>query len=85
MYVVYHIASTQAIKWFDTAAGAKRSRTCSNRNAGKEAYAYTDAETYRAKIVTKKVVKNLMSGKDVVIDSNTPLCCDPSSETYHSM
>ena len=31
-----------------------------------------------------KEVNNLMSGKSVVIDVNTPLCCDPSSETYWS-
>lgn len=33
---------------------------------------------------TKKVT-NLMSGKEVEIASDTPLCCDPSSETYWSM
>lgn len=32
-----------------------------------------------------KIVKNLMTGKDVEIASNTPLSCDPSSETYWSM
>jgi hypothetical protein len=34
---------------------------------------------------TTKTVKSLMSGKDVEIALNTPLCCDPSSETYWSM
>ena len=33
----------------------------------------------------KKKVRNLMSGEEVEIDSDTPLCCDPSSETYWSM
>lgn len=33
----------------------------------------------------QKVVKNLLSGAEVVIPKDTPLCCDPSSETYHSM
>jgi hypothetical protein len=33
----------------------------------------------------QKVVKNLMTQKEVVIDKDTPLCCDPSSETYWSM
>jgi hypothetical protein len=33
---------------------------------------------------TKKV-QNLMTGKEVEIPYNTPLCCDPSSETYWSM
>ena len=30
-------------------------------------------------------VKNLMTGADVTIAADTPLCCDPSSETYWSM
>lgn len=33
---------------------------------------------------TKKV-KNLMNGKELEIDVNTPMCCDPSTETYWSM
>lgn len=32
-----------------------------------------------------KVVRSLMSGKEVVIRKDTPLSCDPSSETYWSM
>lgn len=32
-----------------------------------------------------KTVTNLMSGKKVEIPLDTPLCCDPSSETYWSM
>lgn len=32
-----------------------------------------------------KVVQNLLSGQDCIIPKDTPLCCDPSSETYHSM
>jgi hypothetical protein len=35
--------------------------------------------------VPMKTVKNLMSGKEIQIPANTPLCCDPSSETYWSM
>ena len=35
--------------------------------------------------VKMKTVKNLMSGLPVEIAENTPLCCDPSSETYWSM
>lgn len=37
---------------------------------------------YAPKFIT---VKNLMSGKDVQIAADTPLCCNPSSETYWSM
>lgn len=32
-----------------------------------------------------KIVKNLMTGKEIEIDSDTPRCCDPSSELYWSM
>ena len=32
-----------------------------------------------------KTVKNLMTGKDIQIASDTPHCCDPSSETFWSM
>jgi len=34
---------------------------------------------------TMKTVKNLMSGKDVQIEYDTPRCCDPSSELYWTM
>ena len=33
----------------------------------------------------QKVVTSLMSNQQVVIDKDTPLCCDPSTETYWSM
>ena len=37
---------------------------------------------YHSTMVT---VKNLMTGKEVEIDSDTPWCCNPASETYWSM
>jgi hypothetical protein len=30
-------------------------------------------------------VKNLMTGKDVQIEADTPWCCNPASEAYWSM
>ena len=33
----------------------------------------------------KKTVKNLMTGKEIKIDADTPNCCNPASETYWSM
>ena len=33
----------------------------------------------------KKTVKNLMSGKEIQIDADTPHCCNPATETYWSM
>ena len=32
-----------------------------------------------------RTVINCLTGKPVEIAHDTPLCCDPSSETYHSM
>lgn len=90
-YIVYHIISTQIIKEFNTHGGAKRSTTCMNRNARKDEnvtvdpYAFMNNEDYRKYVVKRIKVKNLISGAEVEIDSNTPLCCDPSSETYWSM
>lgn len=83
-YIVYHRASTQMLKIFSLESAAKRSKTCMNRNAGSDQYAYVQEDTYYKEIVKTKKVKSLMTGKEVEIPSNTPLCCDPSSETYWS-
>jgi hypothetical protein len=83
-YVVYHKASTVIIKEFALESSAKRSATCMNRNAGDVYYTYADRETYERRVVYRKTVKNLISGQDVEIDSNTPRCCDPSTEAYWS-
>jgi hypothetical protein len=84
-FVVYHITSTQMIKMFNKESAAKRSRTCMNRNAGKDAYAVATMESYETDIVKMKKVKNLMTGEEVEIPSNTPRSCDPSSEMFWSM
>ena len=34
---------------------------------------------------TMKTVTNLMTGKEIEIERDTPRCCDPSSELYWSM
>jgi hypothetical protein len=47
---------------------------------------YPKAEGYRIIYYpSNKVVKNLMTGKEVTIPTDTPRCCDPSSELYWSM
>ena len=84
-YIVYHIASTQKLKEFNSKSSAKRSATCMNRNAKGLKYSYASEHTYHNSIVTTKKVVNLMSGKEIEIPSNTPRCCDPSSELYWSM
>jgi hypothetical protein len=84
-YIVYHIKSTVAMKGFVLESAAKRSRTCMNRNAGSEEYAYAAEDTYYSQVVKTKKVRNLMSGEEVEIASNTPHHCDPSTESYWSM
>jgi hypothetical protein len=99
MFVVYHKVSTQQIKVFAKESDAKRSTTCMNKKAKTldalsvargnksmlDVYAYTDMENYSKNVVYTKTVKNLISGKEIEIPSNTPYCCDPSTETYWSM
>ena len=34
---------------------------------------------------TMKTVTNLMTGKEIQIDRDTPWCCNPASESYWSM
>jgi len=44
-----------------------------------------EAELAKLENPKTKKVRNLMSGKEIEIAADTPLCCDPSSETYWSM
>jgi hypothetical protein len=84
-YIVYQLGSTAKIKQFDTVGGARRSATVMNRKVGAVEYAVAHFTYYDTFVVTKKTVKNLMTGADVEIDSNTPWCCNPASETFWSM
>lgn len=86
-YIVFHTQFPhQDRRWFKTAAGAKRSATCSNRNAGCEVYSFMQETLFYIKHpVGTKTVKNLMTGQDVTISEDTPWCCNPASETYWSM
>ena len=86
-YVVFHTKSPhQDKRYFKSAAGARRSATCSNRNAGAEVYQAMEETLFMLKHpVGMKTVKNLMSGQDIDIPEDTPYCCDPSTERYWSM
>jgi hypothetical protein len=48
-------------------------------------YGIADEATFYQKIEKTETKRNLLSGKDFTQPVNTPLCCDPSSETYWSM
>lgn len=87
MFVVFHKDFPhQDKRYFKTAGGAKRSATCSNRNAGKAVYQAMEETFFQLKHpVGTKTIKSLMTGKDVVIAEDTPWCCNPASESFWSM
>nr|NDG06034.1 hypothetical protein [Oxalobacteraceae bacterium] len=91
-YVVYEVDSGLQVwdskngyyKSYKTEAAAEACRT---RLVRKQGYQYCELAVCALDRMPKRtrVVHNLMTGKPVEIDVNTPLCCDPSSETYWSM
>jgi hypothetical protein len=87
MFVVYHTANPHLDKrYFRTESAARRSRTCSNRNAGSQVYEYLPETWFNLKHpVGVKTVRSLMTGNEIQIREDTPACCDPSTETYWSM
>ena len=74
-------------KIYETERGAKMALTkmvkAGKVNDGE--YGITDSQTFHDKIEKTVTKKSLMSGKEFTQPANTPLCCDPSSETYWSM
>ena len=86
MFIVYHVESTKEFRSnYNTLGGAKRGATALNKQFGADKYAATDRADYETNVVKMVMVKNLMTGKLVEQASNTPHCCDVSSETYWSM
>lgn len=67
----------------DDRQGSDRQTYINDPGAGSVGYIMNDR--FVEPEATTKVVKNLMSGEDVEIPSDTPFCCDPSTETYWSM
>ena len=80
MFTVYHISSTMEDSRYSQEWRARKKA----EKLG-PAYSYADSDYYHDNVVYMKTVKNILSGKDVQIPSNTPRCCDPSSELYHCM
>ena len=64
------------------AARATRTRLCRKAGYSVGQLTIVPRDTYVAPKVT---VKNLMTGAPVVIDADTPWCCNPASEAYWSM
>ena len=61
------------------AAHATRTRLCNKAGWSVNDLSIVARDTYVAPKIT---VRNLMSGKPVEIDADTPWCCNPASETY---
>lgn len=97
MFVTYEVIDgvMWRLKDFDTEAGAKRSVTAARKREEakrKKGYKsrvtsidYMSTESWQNRKVSMKKVRNLMTGEMIEIPADTPLACDPSSETYWSM
>jgi hypothetical protein len=86
MYILFNVESTKIVGTFKTEGAAKGAAT-KLAKAGKltiEDHCVLPTSEFRA-LEKTETVYNLMSGHPVVQSVNTPLCCDPSSETYWSM
>lgn len=87
-FVIYNSEQKKTVgsHSYETERGAKVAK--SRKFKGNEncvVMSYDDYLAIRALTVKKIKVTNLMSGKEVEIDEDTPRCCDPSSELYWCM
>ena len=57
----------------------------SHKIKNKNDWAISDCMEFHNNIEKRETKINMMSGKPFEQSVNTPLCCDPSSETYWSM
>jgi hypothetical protein len=93
MYIIYEkkttflFGGTLNFKHYETRGAAKAARTKAAK-AGKivkSHYRIMDYAKFKATVEKQVEKTNMMSGKKFTQSINTPLCCDPSSETYWSM
>jgi hypothetical protein len=82
-FVVYDPSRFDYISFHNTERGAKIARAAHVKKLGRELTVITSEEYRNIKVPTKTVI-NLMTGLPVEIPVNTPLICDPSSESYWS-
>ena len=93
-YVLYHLETTITIKGkygigtkhykTEGAAKAERTRLAKSSKIKAADYGILPADEF-AKIEKWETKRNLIGGGEFRQSVNTPLCCDPSSETNHSM
>ena len=95
-YVVYHKETTRLLRnhpqvktdkgSFDGIPAAKAALTREVKRGAvkREDFEICNIEIFRT-LQKTEIKHNPMSGKPFEQSVNTPLCCDPSSETYWSM
>jgi len=67
------------------AAQAAITREANRGVINKVDFLIAEKAVFHKSIELTETVNNLMSGKPITQPVNTPLCCDPSSETYWSI
>lgn len=97
MHVIYAKESTRFVRiirdgyWQDaeyvtlTAAKAGFTRLKKEGKVSELTHEIAEKSHFHACIEKQETKKNLLSGEEFTQPVNTPLCCDPSSETYHCM
>lgn len=69
----------------EAAAKAAITREANRGAINADDFLVADKETFHKSIEKDVVVTNLMTKQPTTIKANTPWCCNPASETYHSM
>ena len=82
MFIIYHKATRAKVTQYKRRGNAVRYLS---KIEGAEKFAIVPEDEYYGNVVKTRLVKNLMTGLLVEIDSNTPWCCNPASETYWTM
>lgn len=95
-YIVYHKDTTRFLSLHPTvrtnetsfateaAAKAARTREHNRRAINRDDFLITDSDNYFANVQKLVTKRSLMTGQEFQQPVNTPLICDPSSETYWS-
>jgi hypothetical protein len=92
-FVIYNKESTRILKRRNGArtyadlssAKAGLTRAVNAGKVNRDDYAIAEASEFYTHIEKQETKRNLLSGQEFTQPVNTPLCCDPSSETYWSM